>query len=219
MGFFQLKEFLSNDSNPDIIFDLDVAIKVCRTASAEHALSLAKRNQKHDLSLSILTEDQQAFTEALTYVSNLKFIHAEASLKKYGLMLMEKCPIETTELLKKLCTNYRESNARSDNDFFDSHVDRANCEDFIHLFVNSPDRLIDFLEHLVRNLTDCSQLVYNTLIEHYLCEWKTNPKSEERLMDIMKNHVESFDRNHVLILCSTYDFWPGIMLIYEEQKL
>lgn len=194
---------------------------MCRTASTEHALSLAKRNQKHDLSISILTEDQQAFFEALTYISQLKFNDAEASLRKYGLILMEKCPIETTELLKKLCTNYRETNARSENNFLDTnmHVDRANCEDFIHLFVNSPDRLIDFLEHLVRNLTDCSQLVYNTLIEHYLCEWKTSAQSEERLMYIMKNHVESFDRNHVLILCSTYDFWPGIMLIYEEQKL
>lgn len=198
-----------------------MAIKVCRTASAEHALSLAKRNQKHDLSISILTEDQQAFFEALAYISNLKFSDAELSLKKYGLILMDKCPNETTALLKKLCTNYRESNARSDNILLDinSHVDRANCEDFIHLFVNASESLIDFLEHLVRNLTDCSQLVYNTLIEHYLCEWKTNPKSEERLMDIMKNRVESFDRNHVLILCSTYDYWPGIMLIYEEQKL
>lgn len=203
------------------MFDLDVAIKVCRTASAEHALSLAKRNHKHDLSLSILTEDQHAFIEALAYISKLKFYDAEASLKKYGLVLMEKCPDETTELLKKLCTNYRESSAFSENELLDtnSEVDRANCEDFIHLFVNSPDRLIEFLEHLIENLSNCSQLVYNTLIEQYLCQWKTNPKSEERLMDIMKNHVELFDRNHVLILCSTYDFWPGIMLIYEEQKL
>lgn len=217
----QLKEFLSNDTNPDIMFDLDVAIKVCRSASAEHALSLAKRNQKHDLAISILTEDQHAFLEALSYISNLKFGDAEESLRKYGFILMDKCPVETTELLKKLCTNYRDSNVRSDMDLLDAsaHIDRANCEDFIHLFVNAPDRLIDFLEHLVMNLGDCSQLVHNTLIEHYLCEWKTNPTSEERLMDIMKNHVESFDRNHVLILCSTYDYWPGIMLIYEEQKL
>ncbi|KAJ6646297.1 Vacuolar protein sorting-associated protein 11 like [Pseudolycoriella hygida] len=217
----QLKEFLSNDSNPDIVFDLDVAIKVCRTASAEHALSLAKRNRKHDLAISILIEDQQAFFEALTYISHLKFNDAEASLKKYGLILMQKCQGETTELLKKLCTNYRESNALGETNLLDINapVDRANCEDFIHFFVNSPTHLIDFLEHLVRNLTDCSQLVYNTLIEHYLCEWKLNPTSEERLMEIMKNHVDSYDRNHVLILCSTYDFWPGIMLIYEEQKL
>lgn len=203
------------------MFDLDVAIKVCRTASSEHALSLAKRNQKHDLSISILLEDQQSFMEALTYISKLKFSYAEISLKKYGLILMEKCPDESTELLKKLCTNYREEHSSHGSDFLDtsSHIDRANCEDFIHLFVHSPERLIDFLEHLVRNLTNCSQLVYNTLIEHYLYQWKTDRKSEERLMDILKNNVESYDRNHALILCSTYGFWPGIMLIYEEQKL
>lgn len=60
---FQLKDFLSNDGNPDIIFDLDVAIKVCRNASIDLALSLAKRNQKHDHSISILLEEMQAYEE------------------------------------------------------------------------------------------------------------------------------------------------------------
>lgn len=222
------------------MFDLDVAIKVCRNASVEHALALAKRNYKHDACISILTEDLNAHQDALDYISNLPFRCAEENLKKYGNVLMEKCPQETTELLKKLCTDYyqRDNNGRNNADsmrngstnessFFDTspHVDRANPEDFIHLFVKaSPELMIGFLEHLVTNLSNCSQLVYNTLIEHYLRCWKTDRRAEKRLIEILQRSSNDepsipYDRNHVLILCSTYKFWPGIMQIYEEQQL
>lgn len=244
----QLKEFLGNDKNPDLMFDLDVAIKVCRNASVQHAMALAKRNQKHDSCISILTEDMDAYAEALDYISKLPFQDAEDSLKRYGNVLMEKCPAETTELLKKLCTDYYQQQkgggtANGGRDTFDGttsnvtesivfdtspHIDRANAEDFIHLFVkSSPELLIDFLEHLVMNLGQCSQLVYNTLIEHYLRQWKCDKRAEHRLMEILQRpnggdgdeHSIPYDPNHVLILCSTYKFWPGIMHIYEEQQL
>jgi hypothetical protein len=32
------------------------------------------------------------------------------------------------------------------------HVERANPEEFIHLFLNSSERLVEFLEHLVKVL-------------------------------------------------------------------
>lgn len=235
----QLKEFLGNDKNPDLMFDLDVAIKVCRNASVEHALALAKRNQKHDSVISILTEDQNAYAEALDYISKLPFPDAEDSLKRYGNILMEKCPTETTELLKKLCTGSTVPNGdalsnMTESIVFDTSplIDRACAEDFIHLFVkSSSELLIDFLEHLVMNLSKCSQLVYNTLIEHYLRQWKCDKRIEQRLIEILQRPNDSggsgdsddsgipYDRNHVLILCSTYQFWPGIMHIYEEQQL
>lgn len=80
-------------------------------------------------------------------------------------------------------------------------------------------RLIDFLEHLVANLTTHSQSVYNTLIEHYLHRWKTDKRANTRLMDILQNNADVYDRNHALVLCNAYEYWPGIMFIYEEQKL
>lgn len=227
------------------MFDLDVAIRVCRKASVEHALALAKRNLKYDSCISILTEDKRAYDAALDYIAELPFEYAQKNLKKIGNILMKKCPQRTTELLKMLCTNYYQSqnNNRSldheprqlDNNsiltnptnFFDSslHIDRANPEDFIHLFTETtPDCLIDFLEHLLKNMNNCAQLVYNTLIEHYLRSWKTDSKVEKRLLEILRISSSDepnlqYDRNHVLILCSTYEFWPGVMLIYEEQKL
>lgn len=134
---------MRNDENPDIMFDLDVAIKVCRNASVEHALSLAKRNLKHDSCISILTENLHLYSDALNYISNLSFDDAEMLIKKYGIVLMENSPNETTELLKKLCSNYRSKSQGSDNDLLDLNgptVIRSNPEDFIHLFIKSPDR-------------------------------------------------------------------------------
>lgn len=228
------------------MFDLDVAIKVCRKASVEHALVLAKRNLKYDSCISILAEDKRAYDEALDYIAELQFDDAQQSLKKFGHILMNNCPQRTTELLKKICTDYYQSQSYQNIDerdanildrnnvltdstmFFDTspHIDRANPEDFIHLFTEAPpEYLIDFLEHLLKNMNNCSQLVYNTLIEHYLRCWKTDPTAEKRLLEILRRNSNSdepslpYDRNHVLILCSTHKFWPGIMYIYEEQQL
>lgn len=224
-----------------------MAIKVCRKASVEHALLLARRNMKYDSCISILTEDMRAYEEALDYIAKLPFEYAQQNLKKYGNLLMENCPLRTTDLLKKICTDYYQSdngqtiddpNAVDKNNvvrslltsaiLFDasSQIDRANPEEFIHLFTKaSPEYLIDFLEHLIKNITNCSQLVYNTLIEHYLRCWKTDPEAEKRLLEIIRRDSTSdeptlpYDRNHILVLCSTYEFWPGIMYIYEEQQL
>lgn len=241
LAAIKLKEFLSNDRKSNIPFDLDVAIKVCRNASKEHALVLAKRNQRHDSAISILTEDMKVYSEALEYISNLPFIDAEQTMKKYGNILMEKCPKETTNLLKILCTDYQPKSQLTietidgieglpiKTDFFDlsPQIDRASPEDFIHLFVkSSPQLLIEFLEYLVKNVNNCSPLVYNTLIEHYIRCWKTDKHSEEKLMEILKNsndkaddQIVTYDLDHVLILCSMYGFLPGIMHIYEEQQL
>lgn len=64
----QLNKFLSNDHNPELQFDLDVAIDVCRRASIEDALNLAKRNFKYDSCITILIEDMGRHDEALDYI-------------------------------------------------------------------------------------------------------------------------------------------------------
>lgn len=237
----QLKEFLGNDKNPNVMFDLDVAIKVCRSASVEHALALAMRNGKHDACVSILTEDLKQYDKALSYVSHLPFRHAEEILKKYGNSMMKNCPERTTELLKRLCTGCYHQKA-DDGSSIDgipdlngqsvidlvhndasSDASIANPEDFIHLFVETtPKLLIDFLEHLLSNVETCSKLVYNTLIEHYLKQWKTSEHAENRLLEILHRSPTNecrYDRDHVLVLCSTHHFIPGIMHIYEEQQM
>lgn len=226
----QLKQFLENENKLNL-FDVDVAIKVCRNASVEQALALARAHKKHDLCLSILTEDLGRYQDALGYILQLDFPEAERNVKKYGLLLMEHCPEQTIHLLKKLCTDYVRTENGSDVNYeqFSEELpkwqiedpfksSRGNPEDFIHLFTDN-ELLIDFLEHLIREYPSCSKFVYNSLIEHYLYRWREEPNIERKLLDMLKNYAERYDKNHVLIQCRVYQFWPGVMYLYEEDKL
>jgi hypothetical protein len=54
-------------------FDVEIAIKVCRQASSEDALLLAKKHGMHDWYLKIQIEDRGMYREALEYISSLEF--------------------------------------------------------------------------------------------------------------------------------------------------
>jgi vacuolar protein sorting-associated protein 11 len=218
----QLREFVENERDKKSIFDVDVAIKVCRNACLELSLELAKKHHKHAACLSILTEDLRAYKEALQYISNLPFDDADKTLKKFGKVLMDNCPADTIELLKKLCTDYVSNHPEElTEEFLDrsSQVYRGNPEDFMHLFIGKPKLLVDFLEHLVLNISGCSQTVYDTLIEQYLGIWQADKTGEARLMELIRNFGELYDKDHVLILCRMYEFWPGTLFLLEEDKL
>lgn len=225
-------------------FDIGVAISVCRKSCLDQALELAKFNKQHDHTVTILIEDLKLYDDAVEYISNLSYNEAEKNIMKYGNLLMTQVPQKLIVLLKKLCTDYiakkcdestRGDNANDGNISlgFDGYrnggfSDENECstpEDFIHFFDDSK-QLIDYIEYLIRNLPTCSKFLYNSLIEHYLTLWKIsdNPSNERiglehRLVELIKNHNQFYDHNHVLVLCQTYEFWLGVMLIYEEKKL
>lgn len=196
---------------------------MCRTSecSVDIALQLAQQHKKHDICLSIMIEDKQQFREAALYVSRLPFESAEQNLRQYGDILMKHNPEETTALIKKICTNYipegENDSIMSSNGMNQYHVDRAEPKHFIHLFGQEPERLIDFLEHLVRNINDVPSSVHDTLIELYLGRWQSNSDAPSRIMDILQNN--GCDLNHAMVLCRMYEFWPGLLHIYEEQKM
>ncbi|CRL06847.1 CLUMA_CG019552, isoform A [Clunio marinus] len=227
----ELKAFLKNYKQNN--FNIDVAIRVCRKSCIDEALELAKFNNKHEYAVEILIEDMKLFSESIDYISRLTYDDAEMSLMKYGNILMEKCPTKMFELLKKLCTDYivkkcDEPERDPDDDLFayrnGGFMDRepATPEDFIHLFDDSK-QTIEYIEYLIQNLPTCSKALYNSLIEHYLRLWKANEddkvKLEQRLVDLIKNQSQFYDDNQVLMLCHTFEFWPGTILIYEEKKL
>lgn len=228
----ELKVFLENYKQNN--FDIDVAIRVCRKSCIEEALELAKFNNKHDHAVGILIEDLKHYSDAIDYIRNLSYDDAERNLMKYGNMLMEHCPVKVVDLLKKLCTDYivkkcdePEREIDLENDLFAYRNggfmdrERATPEDFIHLFSDSK-QIIEYIEYLIKNMPTCSKVLYNSLIEHYLTLWKIADDKmnlEQRLVDLIKNYSEFYDDNHVLVLCQTYEFWLGAMLIYEEKKL
>lgn len=225
----KLKEFImTKDRGVD--FDVEIAIKVCRQASPEDALLLAQKHNKHEWYLRIQIEDKREYKKALEYIETLEFEEAESNMKKYGNILIENVPNESTQFLKALCTNYRPSNKplvdqSALDGSTDHHVDKANPEDFIYLFLNNSARLVEFLEHLIKSESKWSTLVYNTLIEHYLHLWSTQDNHvtkmqyEQKILRLLQSSEASYDKDQILILCHQHDFRRGLLFIYEENKL
>ncbi|XP_051174547.1 vacuolar protein sorting-associated protein 11 homolog [Leptopilina boulardi] len=222
----KLKEFIMTKDR-EVDFDVEIAIKVCRQASSEDALLLAQKHLKHEWYLRIQIEDKAEYKKALEYMSTLNFDEAELNMKKYGNILIDNVPNEATQFLKSLCTNYKSSNKIQDKISIDSmeHVDRANPEDFIHLFLNNSERLVEFLEHLVKNDGKWSTLVYNTLVEHYLHVWSalndeiSKLQYEQKVVRLLQNSNACYDKDQILILCHQHNFRRGILYLYEERKL
>ncbi|XP_033330810.1 vacuolar protein sorting 11 [Megalopta genalis] len=225
----KLKEFIMTKDR-EVDFDVEVAIKVCRQASPEDALLLARKHGQHEWYLRIQIEDKHEYKKALEYMETLEFEEAESNMKKYGNVLMENVPNESTQFLKSLCTNYRPSNKPLvDQEALDGTVeqdiDKANPEDFIHLFLNNSERLVEFLEHLVKTNTKWSTLVYNTLVEHYLHVWSalendvSKVQYEQKIVSLLQSSEACYDKDQILILCHQYNFRRGLLFLYEESKL
>ncbi|KAK9307140.1 hypothetical protein QLX08_002461 [Tetragonisca angustula] len=225
----KLKEFIMTKDR-EVDFDVEIAIKVCRQASPEDALLLAQKHGRHEWYLRIQIEDKHEHKKALEYMATLEFEEAESNMKKYGNILIENVPDESTQFLKALCTNYRPSNQplvdqETLDGIVDQHIDKANPEDFIHLFLNNSERLVEFLEHLVKTYTKWSTLVYNTLVEHYLHVWSAldndvaKVQYEQKIVRLLQNSEACYDKDQILILCHQHSFRRGLLFLYEESKL
>lgn len=170
----ELKAFVMTKDR-ELDFDVEIAIKVCRQVSSEDALSLAKKHEKHDWYLKIQIEDHQKYMDALNYIANLEFEQAELYMKKYGNVLIQNVPNESTQFLKKLCSDYVPTDKPlvSENmlNGYEYIKQKADPEDYIHLFLNNSSRLVEFLEYLVADGQILSVPVYDTLLEHYLIVW------------------------------------------------
>ncbi|KAG8192364.1 hypothetical protein JTE90_029095 [Oedothorax gibbosus] len=214
----KLDEFIMTKDR-DIHFDVETAMKVCRQAGYyEHALYLAKHHDQHDWYLKILLEDLKEFDKALKYISKLDFEAAEGNMKAYGKVLMTEVPEETTQLLKRLCTDYDPSQLPSEKK-------SSNPEEFIHIFVNNSERLLEFLEHMIKVRPTSSSLVYNTYLELCLKAYSKETdtllrkNTEIKIIDMLKNSDASYSINQSLVLCQMSDFKSGILHLYEKAKL
>ncbi|XP_054007633.1 vacuolar protein sorting-associated protein 11 homolog isoform X2 [Hylaeus anthracinus] len=225
----KLKEFIMTKDR-EVDFDVEIAIKVCRQASPEDALLLAQKHGRHEWYLRIQIEDKHEYEKALEYIATLEFEEAESNMKKYGNILIENVPKESTQFLKTLCTNYRPSNKplvdqETLDGTMDQHIDKANPEDFIHLFLNNSEQLVEFLEHLVKFDTKWSTLVYNTLVEHYLHVWSAldndvaKVQYEQKIVRLLQSSEACYDKDQILILCHQHNFKRGLLFLYEESKL
>ncbi|KAL4227956.1 Vacuolar protein sorting-associated protein 11 [Mactra antiquata] len=209
----------------------ETAIKVCRQAGYhKHALFLANKHNLHEWYLKIQLDDIKDYQKALEYIGKLDFEEAENNLKQYGKMLMSKRPIETTQLLKRLCTDYKPDDRLlvEDGDLegtpVRSEVCQAQAEEFIHIFVDNSAKLTEFLEHMISVSTNSPSILYNTLIELYLHDvahmtGAQAKEREEKILKVLKNPEANYDLDQALVLCQMNNFKAGILCLYEKARL
>lgn len=160
----------SEDGAGEHKFDVETAIRVCRAANYhEHAMYVAKKAGRHELYLKILLEDLGRYDEALEYISSLEPSQAGVTIKEYGKILIAHKPVETIEILMRLCTEDGESAKEgASNVTYLSML--PSPVDFLNIFIHHPESLMDFLEKYTNKVKDSPAQVeiHNTLLELYL---------------------------------------------------
>ncbi|XP_059436524.1 vacuolar protein-sorting-associated protein 11 homolog [Corylus avellana] len=160
----------SEDGIGEHKFDVKTAIRVCRAANYhEHAMYVAKKAGRHELYLKILLEDLGRYDEALQYISSLEPSQAGVTVKEYGKILIEHKPVETIEILMRLCTEDKESvkQGASSGAYLSMLPSPV---DFLNIFIHHPQSLMDFLEKYTDKVKDSPAQVeiHNTVLELYL---------------------------------------------------
>uniref|UniRef100_A0A8C4Q9L1 Vacuolar protein sorting-associated protein 11 homolog n=1 Tax=Eptatretus burgeri TaxID=7764 RepID=A0A8C4Q9L1_EPTBU len=220
----KLDEFIKTR---EVIFDVETAIKVLRQAGYfDHALFLAERDQQHEWYLKIQLEDKKDYQRALKYISKLSFAQAESNMKRYGKCLMQHVPEETTNLLRRLCTDYKAASAANmHEEGLVDDVNKGNAEEFIHIFANNRAHLKEFLKHMTEVEPVCPMGVYETLLELELRDWvrEDDPRLklelQNRLMKLLRSGVFSNDIDKALIMCQMHNFKDGVLFLYEKAHL
>lgn len=196
----KLEEFFDLNNAKDIKFDVEVAATVCReTMAYDQALTLTEKSEKHNIHIDILLNDLHNANEACAYIETLSPSNAKYALLNYRPQLIESQPNETLELVKRIC---KETSSQPD--------------EFIFIFADASDTLLDFLENAMSYTHNCSKLVYDTLIELHLKSQKSDTRN--KMMNILTNQ-DAYDRERAMFLCRQYDFWPGLLYLFGEESL
>ncbi|KAF5453803.1 hypothetical protein F2P56_023522 [Juglans regia] len=179
----------SEDGVGEHKFDVETAIRVCRAANYhEHAMYVAKKAGRHELYLKILLEDLGRYDEALQYISSLEPSQAGMTVKEYGKILIKHKPVETIEILMRLCTEDKESvNQGASSDAYLSML--PSPVDFLNIFIHHPQSLMDFLERYTNKVKDSPAQVeiHNTLLELYLSNDMNFPST------LQANYIEGLN--------------------------
>ncbi|KAJ7960261.1 vacuolar protein sorting 11 [Quillaja saponaria] len=160
----------SEDGVGEQKFDIETAIRVCRAANYhEHAMYVARKAGRHEWYLKILLEDLGSYEEALQYISSLEPSQAGVTIKEYGKILIEHKPVDTIEILIRLCTEEGESSKRGASNSAYIHM-LPSPVDFLSIFIHYPQSLMDFLEKYTDKVKDSPAQVeiHNTLLELHL---------------------------------------------------
>ncbi|PRP76946.1 hypothetical protein PROFUN_06224 [Planoprotostelium fungivorum] len=227
----KLDEFIKNDSDAELNFEIETAIKACRQAGYyKHAIYLAKRHEQHEWYLKILLEDGKGYDEALSYISTLDFYEAENNMKKYGKTLIHARPEQTTQFLVSLCTNWVPRNEKGGEDHTKSSAkNQGNPEEYIYIYIGMTKWAIVFLENIIAKGIAANG-VYTSLLDMYLSEdnekngrqeEKGKPMSElkKKALDLITSPQSKLDKEEALIICKSHNFGQGLLDLYKKLDL
>ena len=101
--------------------------------------------------------------------------------------------------------------------------DQFDAEKYIHLFVNDPKAMVEFLEHLLSFEKPVNTSVINTLLEYQLYVYKETKDEqdkkalESKIMDRLSKKDYSADQ--ALVLCQLNDFQPGLLYLHQNSEM
>lgn len=227
----QLDEFImSKDGAVDC--DVELGVRVCRSAGYyDHALALAAKHKLHHHHLAILIDDKKDYVAALRYIKTLDFEEAKSSVMRYGSVLLNHVADETTELLIRLCTDYKPSNTplikegSLDGYLTPEEPVYGDPEEFEYLLVGHSEQAIAFLEKMATIPGKLSDKLYTTLLAEYLHQYGLAPEGQEqvvlgeKIMELLRNTESGCSRDHALLLCDKHQFYDGKLLLWEQAGM
>lgn len=227
----QLDEFImSKDGAVDC--DVELGVRVCRSAGYfDHALALAAKHKLHHHHLAILIDDKKDYVAALRYISTLELEEAKANVLRYGSVLLSHVADDTTELLIRLCTDYKPSNTpiiregSLDGYLTPEEPVYADPEDFEYLLVGHSEQAITFLEKMATIPGKLSVKLYTTLLAEYLHQYSLAPEGQEqvalgeKVMELLRSSDNEYCRDHALLLCDKLKFYDGKLLLWEQAGM
>ncbi|EWC46632.1 hypothetical protein DRE_04119 [Drechslerella stenobrocha 248] len=99
----KLESFIRSDKGQK--FDLNTVISLCRQAGYfDQAVYLAQKNSEHDIVMDVYMGDMRNFDEGLGFLGTLEPDAMHRNLMKWGRLLLDDKPEQTTELFKSYYT-------------------------------------------------------------------------------------------------------------------
>ena len=101
--------------------------------------------------------------------------------------------------------------------------DQFDAEKYIHLFVNDPKAMVEFLEHLLSLGKPVNKSVIITLLEYQLYIYKETEDQqvkkalESKILDGLSKKDYSVDQ--ALVLCQLNDFQPGLLFLHQNSEM
>jgi hypothetical protein len=103
---------------------------------------------------------------------------------------------------------------------------------FSFFSVNTPAKMIEFIEYMIEARPRESEGIYNTLLEHYMRQLMemnddeeaaataaTRRNLKERVMQVLKSEDAKYDIDLAMVHCTLYGFRKGLLFILEEKGL